>query len=155
MPTRDDPVVAPSKDRSLDAAGQPKTYRLPDPSLRAYDHGVGTLSVAGEVVGHLASVVGEMRVPSCQPWPWFVVVWLDGTKENPFEDYGPGWYTVRELDAGFFDHHGPSTSHEKRILGLRFRYRMPGEPTVFDFEWLPPDVAARRWKELGLVDADF
>lgn len=35
-------------------------YTLPDPELRAYDHGVGTLSVDGELRGYLASVVGYM-----------------------------------------------------------------------------------------------
>jgi hypothetical protein len=147
--------VARKRDRSLDASGQPKIYEPSDPRLRAYDRGVGTLSVDGELVGHLASVVGEMRFPSRQPWPWFVVVWLDGTKENTFEDYGPGWYTVRELDAGRFDHHGPSVSFEKRFFGIRLRGSKIGEPMSFDFAWLPPEIAARRWNELGLLDADF
>ena len=155
MKTRDDRVVTRNRDRSLDATGQPKLYKPADPLLRAFDHGVGTLSLDGELVGHLASVVLEMRFPTRQPWPWFVVVWLDGSKENSFEDYGPSWYTVRELDAGRLEFHGPSTSVDDRILGMRLRSSMPGPPKTFEFKWLPSDVAARRWDELGLVDADF
>lgn len=36
------------------------SYTLPDPELRAYDQGVGTLSVGGEFRGYLASVVRRM-----------------------------------------------------------------------------------------------
>ncbi len=55
-------------------------------------------------------------------WPWFVVVWVDGPKERSFEDYGPKWYTVRELDAGYLDHYGQD-----------------GREQIFEFAWLPPD----------------
>ncbi|MEO8262126.1 MAG: hypothetical protein ABI566_06100 [Pseudolysinimonas sp.] len=144
-----------NRDRSLDATGQPKLYKPADPQLREFDHSVGTLSVDGEVVGHLASVVGEMRFPTRQPWPWFVVVWLDGSKENSFEDYGPSWYTVRELDAGRFEFHGRSIAANHRLFGIRLRSSKPGPPMTFEFMRLPSDVAARRWDELGLVDADF
>jgi hypothetical protein len=126
-----------------------------DPLLRAYDRAVGTLSVDGELVGHLASRVLEMRFPSRQPWVWFVIVWTDGRREFKFEDYGPGWYIVRELDAGYFEHHGPSVSVGKRFFGVRYQLVKPGSPTTFDFAWLPPDLAARRWEELELVDSDF
>jgi hypothetical protein len=142
-------------DRSFDRTEQPKIYRPADPLLRAYDRAVGTLSVDGDLVGHLASRVIEMRFPSRQPWVWFVIVWTDGRREFKFEDYGPGWYTVRELDAGLFEHHGPSVTVEKRFLGLRLQSIKLGPPTTFDFAWLPPDLAARRWDELGLVDSDF
>lgn len=128
-------------------------YELPDPELRAYDHGVGTLSVDGELRGHLACVVGQLR--GGDPWPWFVIIWADGSKEFAFEDYGPGWYTVRELDAGFLEHCGPSTVKSRRFLGLRYERIDSGEPVVYDFAWLPADVAARRWQELGFRDSDF
>lgn len=39
-------------------------YALPDPELRAYDHGVGTLRVDGELRGYLASVAMRMAFPS-------------------------------------------------------------------------------------------
>lgn len=122
-------------------------YALPDPELRSYDHGLGTLRVDGELQGYLASIVGKMRFPSVQLWPWFVVVWADGAKEDPFEDYGPNWLTVRELDAGYLQYFGPSVK--------RFAGSVPGPPRRFEFEWLPPAEAASKWHELGLVDTDF
>jgi hypothetical protein len=133
----------------------PESYELPDPELRAYDHGVGTLSIGGELVGHLASVVGRITFPSLGLWPWFLVVWLDGTRENPFEDYGPKWLTVRELDAGYLEYHGPSTRAERRFLGMRDVGSRAGSPVTYEFAWLPADEAQRKWDELGLGDADF
>lgn len=131
-------------------------YELPDPTLRAYDRGVGTLSVGGEVRGYLASVVGEIKFPGRAPWPWFVVVWLDGTKERSFEDYGPDWCTVSELDGGFFDHYEQGTRKERRgWFGRRIKYTEQGEPLRYEFAWLLPDEAAGKWDELGLTDNDF
>lgn len=34
---------------------------------------------------------------------WYQVNWLNGEKDRPQEDYGPGWYTVAELEEGRFD----------------------------------------------------
>ncbi len=130
-------------------------YELPDPSLSGYDHGVGTLSVDGSIVGHLASVVLRMRFPAKQPWLWFVVVWLDGSREPKFEDYGPAWRVARELDSGHFEHPGPSKISERRLFGLPLRSVTPGPPVRFDFEWLPNEAARSKWHELGLRDADF
>ncbi|MFF2271159.1 hypothetical protein ACFVTX_02735 [Agromyces sp. NPDC058136] len=130
-------------------------YVLPDPELRSYDRGLGTLRVDGELEGYLASIVGKMCFPSARLWPWFVVVWVDGVKESSFEDYGPDWWKVRELDAGYLQHHGPSVTSEQRFLGKRFAGSVPGPPRRFEFEWLPPAEAASKWQELGLVDADF
>lgn len=132
-----------------------RVYELPDPKLRAYDHGVGILSVGGQTKGYLATVVLTMSFPRGQPWVWSVIVWADGAKERSFEDYGPGWCTVRELDAGFLDHYGPTVTRERRLLGLRFVSQRPGPPTRYDFARLPADEAAKKWGELGLVDADF
>ena len=137
------------------SADPDRIYDLPDPELRAYDHDVGALRVDGELKGYIASIIGEMKFPSRQPWLWFVIVWADGTKENPFEDYGPSWYTVRELHAGYLDHFGPSVPGQKRFLGMTFRYSQSGPPCVYDFAWLPADEAAEKWTDLGLVDSDF
>ena len=135
---------------------QDAEYVLPDPQLRAYDHGVGTLKVGGVLQGHLASVVGEITFPSRSPWPWFVIVWADGAKENAFEDYGPLWYTVRDLDSGVLDHFGPSIRRERRgLFGMTVRSSRLGPPQVFEFAWLPSDEAKAMWRELGLVDSDF
>lgn len=130
-----------------------RSYDLPDPQLRSYDHAIGTLSVDGELKGYVACVVGQLH--GGDPWPWFVVVWLDGTKELAFEDYGPAWTTVRELDAGYLDHAGPIVVENRRFLGLRYQVMVPGPACVFDFAWLPADDGARMWHELGLRDGDF
>lgn len=131
-------------------------YELPDPTLRAFDRGVGVLSVDGEVRGYLASVVGEIKVPGRSPWPWLVRVWLDGTKERSEEDYGPGWYIVRELDAGYLDDFEPSIPMERRgWFGRTIQYRKQGARCRYDFAWLPADEAAAKWIELDLKDSDF
>lgn len=127
-------------------------YELPDPQLRSFDHGVGTLSVAGEVKGHLACVVGRMLGGAV--WPWFVIVWTDGTREEKFEDYGPSWPVVRELDAGTFEHRA-LVQEERRFLGIRYLFTTGDELCRYDFAWLAEDEAAIRWQELGLTDADF
>ncbi|MGC3992923.1 MAG: hypothetical protein QM779_02135 [Propionicimonas sp.] len=113
-------------------------YDLPDPDLAAYDHGLGELRLDGELKGYLASVRVRMWFPARQWWPWFVIVWADGGKDRAFEDYGPKWYTVRELDAGYFEHYPDS-----------------GEAEVYEFSWLAPDEAGARWTELGLTEDDF
>lgn len=123
--------------------------------LRELDHGVGELRVDGVLKGHLASVVGEMRFPARQPWLWFVVIWLDGSREQSFEDYGPKWYTVRGLDTGHFDYHEPSVGWEKTILGHRYYSTTRGPECSYEFAWLPMDRAAQMWQELGLVDSHF
>ena len=132
---------------------KPTDYVLPDPGLAAYQHGLGTLRVDGELRGYLASIVGTMQFQ--QPWPWFVVVWIDGTKEFPFEDYGPKWWTVRELDAGYFDHFEPSTKSEGRFLGFRTMQSKLGPPCRYEFAWLQAAEAATKWQQLGLVDEHF
>lgn len=114
-------------------------YDLPDPDLSAYDHGLGTLAVDDKIRGYLASVRWEMSFPVRQWWPWFVVVWADSRKELPFEDYGPKWYTVRELDAGRFRHYDEH--------GV--------QPQTYEFAWLPTNQAAIKWAELALTDDDF
>lgn len=134
---------------------QVEAHALPDPELRAYDHAVGTLSLDGELRGYVACVVRRMTFPSRGPWPWLLIMWLDGSREPPFEDYGPDWPTVRELDAGTLEHHGPSTPRERRILGTSLRYSVTGESCTFDVAWLGPDDSARTWAELGITDDDF
>lgn len=127
-----------------------------DATLRSLKNGVGTLKLDGLLKGYLASIVGQMTFPST-PWPWFVVVWLDGTKEPSFEDHGPRWWTVRELEAGKFEHPlGPGTATRKRFLGiLPYTSIEPGPEVTFEFAWLPPSEAAAKWEELGLNDSDF
>ena len=144
------------RDRSPGILAVVDRYQLPDPTLRAYDHGVGELRVNGELRGYLASVVGQIKFPQRSPRPWFVRVWLDGTKERAEEDYGPGWHIVRELDAGYFDDFEPSIPMERRgAFGRTVQARTQGAPCRYDFAWLPPETAAAKWAELGLRDTDF
>jgi hypothetical protein len=130
-------------------------YVISDATLSALDHGIGELWFEGVLKGHLASVVGEIRFPFKGPWPWFLVIWFDGTREQPFEDYGPGWYAVRELDAGYLDFHEPSVGREKVIFGRTFYSKTTGPDRRYDFVRLAPDEAARKWDELSLSDSDF
>ncbi|WP_150957680.1 hypothetical protein [Microbacterium testaceum] len=139
----------------MDADGQPRIYEPADTSLRSYHRAVWTLSVDGEPHGHLACVVLEMAWPRRAPWLWFLVVWPDGQKELPFEDYGPGWYTLREIDAGFLDYHLPSVTVGQRFLWRRASANKHGAPRRFELEKLAGEVVARRWDELGLRDEDF
>ena len=117
---------------------EPQDYDLPDPDLATYDHGLGELRLDGELKGYLASVRLRMSFPARQWWPWFVIVWADGRKDRAFEDYGPKWLTVRELEAGYFEHYPES-----------------GEPEVYEFRWLKPGEAGAKWAELGLAEDDF
>lgn len=128
-----------------------RAYELPDPQLRAYDRGVATLSVDGEVRGHLASIL----TTEPHPRPWFVVVWPDGAKERPFGDEGPRWPIVRQLDAGRLEHAERGTRTERRFLGMRVVEVRPGPPCRYDVAWLPPADAARMWQRLGLATEDF
>ena len=123
--------------------------------MRSYDHRVGVLSVDGEVRGHLACLVHQMTFPSRGPWPWFRVVWVDGRREPVFEDYGPGWWTIRELESGRFESFGPSTPVERRFLGVKFWSFVAGEPIMYDFAWLDREAGTSKWNELGLTEGDF
>ena len=126
-----------------------------EPDFRAYDRGVGTLHVRGELRGHLASLVGETTTPSHQRCVWLVIIWLDGQKEDPLEDHGPDWAIVRELDAGYLDDLGPSIWQTHRFWWRKFYSVTPGPPCVYDFAWLPEDEAASMWTELGISVNDF
>ena len=37
-------------------------------------------------------------------WLWYQVNWSDGRQDRPQEDYGPGWFSVAELEQGRFDY---------------------------------------------------
>lgn len=127
-------------------------YQLLDSTLSRYDHAIAELRVGEGERAHLACVV--MRQLNGDPWPWFVVVWPDGRKELPDEDYGPEWWTVREWDAGHFTYWGePSLIGRKRFFGSHSVHDSP--EITYDVTWLAPDAAAARWHRLGLTDSDF
>ena len=68
-------------------------------------------------------------------WVWFVVVWANGDRERPFEDFEP-WTAVREIQAFSWDE---GVSHR-------------GEYTA---DWLPEDERRAVWSDLGLTPEDF
>lgn len=131
-------------------------YEPLDPTLACYDHRVATMSLDGEVRGYLACVVGAHRTltsAAMRPWPWFRVVWADGRREPPEEDYGPGWDLVRELDAGHLDYQdGPSQVRHGWLWDTWVR---PHSTTRYAIDWLDPEESAAVWERLGLTDDDF
>lgn len=72
-----------------------------------------------------------------QQWVWLLIVWADGTREGPFEDYPP-WTTVAEIQRGIFvwEAAGPRS----------------GE---YEVEWLPEGDRQARWAQLGIAFDDF
>ena len=72
-----------------------------------------------------------------QDWVWLLVVWADGDRELPLEDYPP-WSAVAELRSGVFAHDAPGPRH--------------GE---YGVERLDPAAAAARWAALGIRVEDF
>lgn len=67
--------------------------------------GVGELRLDGELVGYVATSLSDFwshsRPRHRQWWVWLIVVWADGTREYPCEDYPP-WTYVTEMTAGYF-----------------------------------------------------
>ena len=61
----------------------------------------------GEIVAYLTTEVSRMRsFPAFwlkREWLWYQVNWVDGGRDRPREDYGPGWYAVAELERGQFE----------------------------------------------------
>lgn len=82
----------------------------PDPRLHPFDGGFAELRHNGEIRGHFRTRVSTFWSPgrpqSLQWWVWFDVVWSDGVRENPTEDYPP-WTYVTEVLEGHFGWLGP------------------------------------------------
>jgi hypothetical protein len=120
-------------------------YRLPpppDPSLEPFDGGIGVLSRGGVRAGHVATVRGQYHGLFGRQWKWWIwylVVWEDGTRERPQEDYEP-FLAVQELRAGYLDVDFSSAASRSG------RY---------DVVWLTPDEAAATRERLGIRDSDF
>ena len=96
--------------RSSAALNTPRmTFNSPwpqDPRLDPFRDAVWELSREGQVEAYLTTAVIRMRsFPFFwvkHEWLWYQVNWRDGQRDHPQEDYGPGWYTVAELEAGKF-----------------------------------------------------
>ncbi|MDO8144055.1 hypothetical protein [Isoptericola sp. 178] len=111
-----------------------------DPALEPFDHGTVVLRRDGEVAGHVATTLGTFWSPArpltIQQCVWFLVVWADGVKEPPFEDYAP-WTAVEEIRAGTFAwEDGPHRG-------------------TYAATWLPRAQGEARWAELGITLDDF
>lgn len=105
-----------------------------NPSLTPFDDGVAVLRFDGQVAGHVATTLGYFRtLRKQQHWVWFVVVWTDGRREQPEEDYFP-WTFVTEIQNGYFD--APD--------GVRY-----------EATWVPEPDRERTWAELGLTHDQF
>ncbi len=73
-----------------------------------------------------------------QWWIWFLVVWADGQRERPVEDYPPHWLTVDELERGQFKWSSAD-----------------GVVRELDAELLGSEASAEIWRELGITAKDF
>lgn len=75
-----------------------------------------------------------------------------------FDDYGPEWWTVRELDKGYFNHSSePPVEKSVKVLGLNLGTHsvQSGELVDYTVTWLPPELVSHRERELNLTDRDF
>jgi hypothetical protein len=77
-----------------------------DPRLDPYRNAVWELARSGRVQGYLTCrVIPTRSFPGL--WAksellWYQVCWLDGRRERPGEDHGPGWPVVTDLEEGRF-----------------------------------------------------
>jgi len=112
-----------------------------DPALEVFDRGCLILRRDGVFAGHVATTLSSFWSPgrpfTMQQWVWYLVVWADGERERPQEDYPP-WTTVDEIQNGGF-------------LWLDDGPR-GGEYVA---EWLPEPDARAQWDALGLTAEDF
>lgn len=113
----------------------------PDTSLDPFVDGLGVLSRDGFIAGHVATVRTEFHTlfsRKMQWWIWSLVIWSDGTRERPEEDYPP-WTSVTAMKNGYLDVLSQSAARAGR----------------YNVEWLSPDEARAGWAKLGISQADF
>ena len=113
---------------------------VPDPGLDPFRGGIAVLVRDGAVAGHLASWVRTFwspgRLLSRDWWVWFIVVWVDGSREE-FSDYPP-LTQVREIQSGSFTW--------KRVDSHRGQYTV---------EWVTDDERESLQFQLGVRPEDF
>ncbi|MDO9398045.1 MAG: hypothetical protein Q7T71_15985 [Herbiconiux sp.] len=119
----------------------PETTVEHDPALDIFDKGCWELtSEDGQLAGHVSSTLGYFRAPLGRPfvkqdWIWLLVVWADGRREVPLEEYPPfSMGFVGELLEGEF-HWSRDRSYSARRLTDAERERI--------------------WAELGITEHDF
>ena len=112
-----------------------------DPALDVFDRGCFVLRRDGQVAGYVATTLGPFWSPgrpfTMQDRVWLIVVWADGERGDPIEDYPP-WSVVSEVRSGIFVHEeaGPRQ----------------GEYVV---DWLLADQSEAQWAALGVTLEDF
>lgn len=78
-----------------------------NPRLDPFRDAVWQLSKAGAVQAYLVTQVVPMRSMPVfweqQEWLWFRICWLDGRREPPRHDQGPGWSVVSALEQSRFE----------------------------------------------------
>jgi hypothetical protein len=111
-----------------------------DPSLDIFDQGIAVLRRGDEIAGYVVTKLSTMWAPSPpftrQDWVWLVIVWANGTRERPIEDYPP-WTIVNEIQGGILswgegDHQG-----------------------TYDVEWVPDSQRQEVRAVLGISRDDF
>lgn len=107
-----------------------------DPALDVFDRGCLVLRRDGRVAGHIATTLSSFWSPSRpftkQDWVWLVVVWSNGDRERPLEDYPP-WTVVDEIRKGAFTW-DEGDAHRGQ----------------YSAEWLPDGERQEQWAALGI-----
>lgn len=114
----------------------------PDSSLDVFRGGVATLRRDGQVAGHVATSVRTFWAPFSlsrrrQWWVWYIVVWANGDREPPDEDYPP-WIVVREMQSGTFSWDGPDEHRGHYVV-----------------DWLPEEARREVLAGLRIRPEDF
>ncbi len=111
-----------------------------DPALDIFDQGIAVLWQGDDVAGHVATTLSTFWSPgrplTRQDWVWLLIVWSDGAREYPFEDYPP-WTTRREIQAGFLTWDQGDREGTYRAV------------------WVPDDQRQSEWARLGIAVTDF
>lgn len=96
--------------------GLDETGWLQDPGLDPFREAVWQLSLGGQTRGWVTTSLMPMRsFPffwDKQEQMWTQVHWADGRHEYGEEDYGPEWYSVKELRGGHFSTWDPSVNED-------------------------------------------
>jgi hypothetical protein len=102
---------------------------------------VAVLRRDAEVAGHAATQVSTFWAPFSfslrrQWWVWLIVVWSNGDRERPEEDYPP-WTYVREMQSG------------------RLSWEQGSHRGDYVVEWLPEDQREQMLLTLQIRPGDF
>lgn len=107
------------------------------PDIAMFDDGLAVMTKDGKKVGHIATSLTKFWSPfrplSLQWWVWFVIVWEDGTKERPVEEYEP-WHYVKEM-------------RDNKIIWE--------DNITYKLEWVPKHTVQSLYKKLNIKPEDF